>query len=991
MLEELKNLIHKFSENETYYKKSNYNEHSCRNEFIDPLLEILGWDVSNKQNLLPQYREVIVENYEKDTGRPDYTLNYNGMDKFCLEAKKPSINIIEHKDSAIQARRYGWNKQHKISILTNFEYLVIYDATIKPEDSQESKYARFKYYYYKDYIHKVDEIKTIISKESVYLGESDNYLLSVNIGKDRDKQEIDELFFKQINKWRIKLAEDLYVRNDRYKNSKILNDVVQEFLNQIIFLRICEDRNMPIYHTLKETMSDREEFLKELEKLFKDADSRYDSGLFDGNHIIFDSNSDVVVDIIEDLYYPKSPYMFEVMKPNILGKIYELVITEQIQIEDENINLIKKNDFINKSIVTTPVEIVKYMVRKSLGKICRGKTPEEILQLRIADIACGSGVFLEEVFEFLQEVCIEWYLENDEDYLLNLGNGRYKLPYEDKKNILLSCIYGVDIDVHAVESCKFSLLVKLIQDENKPSVTGINPILPELNDNIHQGNSLISMDDLGDYELDNIIVPYDWNSINNGETFNLIIGNPPYVNTSDMKKLLPEQEINIYNKQFYSAYRQYDKYFLFIERGIELLKEGGYLSFIVPNKFIKIKSGKNLRKIISENKYLVQLDDFGSSQLFERKTTYSSIIELCKRENDSFKYSSIKKPNDLWENNEINFITVKTDEIDDKAWKLSDDIESLKILRGIESSSEPLGKIADVFNGIQTSAERPIPIYWFSDDEVIDETEELITYKRDSKLIKIEKSLLKKYFKPVKKQEKGLNSYVKLKTDKRIIFPYDDNGRLIDIETMKKRYANTWEYLKSNYDRLVPKQVDDIIGKRDVPNSNEETWYQYGRTQSLTSFANLDKLIVGILSKEPMYVYDNENMLIASGGTAGYCAISKKEENPYSLDYLQAILTSPIIERFVNIIGSDFESGFVSRGTSVLSELPIIKIDFEDENDLKFYEQINKRMRNIRGIVNKLDNDKLDKNTKSALKRRKDFLIRLKDDKIEHLYKTILD
>ncbi len=93
---------------------------------------------------------------------------------------------------------------------------------------------------------------------------------------------------------------------------------------------------------------------------------------------------------------------------------------------------------------------------------------------------------------------------------------------------------------------------------------------------------------------------------------------------------------------------------------------------------------------------------------------------------------------------------------------------------------------------------------------------------------------------------------------------------------MQSSYPGTYAYLLAHYDRLVPKCVSRD-GTRDVPNATADTWYQYGRTQALTAFINTPKLIVGVLSKEPMYAMDTNDILIASGGTAGYCAVSKKK------------------------------------------------------------------------------------------------------------------
>ncbi len=85
-IEELKRLVGQFRTNLSYYKdgKSSYNEHSCRIEYIDPLLKAFGWDVANTKGLPPQYREVIAENYSTKTDRPDYSMTLRGVAKFFV-------------------------------------------------------------------------------------------------------------------------------------------------------------------------------------------------------------------------------------------------------------------------------------------------------------------------------------------------------------------------------------------------------------------------------------------------------------------------------------------------------------------------------------------------------------------------------------------------------------------------------------------------------------------------------------------------------------------------------------------------------------------------------------------------------------------------------------------------------------------------------------------------------------------------------------------
>lgn len=261
------------------------------------------------------------------------------------------------------------------------------------------------------------------------------------------------------------------------------------------------------------------------------------------------------------------------------------------------------------------------------------------------------------------------------------------------------------------------------------------------------------------------------------------------------------------------------------------------------------------------------------------------------------------------------------------------------MLQHLDQVAVPITKHAEIFNGIQTSAERPTPIYWFSSDEIVAEDETAIEICRNGKHYKIEREILRPYFKPTKKAEKGLNSYSILATDKQIIFPYDQQGRLFTIDYMKSHFPGTFAYLEDYYDRLVPKCVSDQ-GIRDVPNATPDTWYQYGRTQALTAFINTPKLIVGVLSKEPMYILDTNDILIASGGTAGYCAVSKKEGSPYALEYLQAWLSNPITEKILEIVGSDFENGFTARGTFVLSTLPFVELDFSDRKQKEIHDSV---------------------------------------------------
>ena len=246
-IEMLENLIKRFHEYEdTYRTARDYNEQDTRDEFISPLLECFGWDVHNRKGTAPQYKEVVVEKFSNENERPDYTLTINGVSKIFVEAKKPAVDITSDPAPARQARSYGWNAKHKISVLTNFRDLLIFDTTNKPLEGDNAQTSLYRRYHYTEYADKYKEIAELISKEAVYSGDFDKYVASKFPTEGRYSAEIDEVFLEQMNVWRLEIAQELFRKHEQYRNADVLNDVVQEFINQIIFLRICEDRNLPL-------------------------------------------------------------------------------------------------------------------------------------------------------------------------------------------------------------------------------------------------------------------------------------------------------------------------------------------------------------------------------------------------------------------------------------------------------------------------------------------------------------------------------------------------------------------------------------------------------------------------------------------------------------------------------------------------------------------------------------------------------------------------
>lgn len=132
--EQMHALVARYEKSRNYYRSSKFNETMLRNEFLDKLFEILGWDIANVSGKSTNEREVLLEESLKadvasHSKKPDYTFRMFGERKFFLEAKKPSVDISTDDEPAKQVRRYGFTAGLRISVLSNFEDLYIYDTT----------------------------------------------------------------------------------------------------------------------------------------------------------------------------------------------------------------------------------------------------------------------------------------------------------------------------------------------------------------------------------------------------------------------------------------------------------------------------------------------------------------------------------------------------------------------------------------------------------------------------------------------------------------------------------------------------------------------------------------------------------------------------------------------------------------------------------------------------------------------------------------------
>ena len=628
----IKELVERFKLNEKSYKNIAYDESNTRTDFIDKFFEALNWDVRNDEGLAERFRAVVREDKIKIDGQmkaPDYSFRIGETRMFFVEAKKPAVNIKNDIDPAFQVRRYAYTANLAISILTDFEEFAIYDTSVKPKPTDKASTARVRFITYDQYTdHETfDFLWDTFSYDAVLKGNLDRFCVS---GKNkRGTSEIDKELLATIEQWRVVLARNIALRNSDL-SLRNLNMAVQKIIDRIVFLRIAEDKDMEEMETLLKACR-TENAYRALSKVFEYANAKYNSGLFAGESWLYNLVIDdkVLKSIIEELYYPKCPYAWEVLPIEILGNIYEKFLGSEItfrNVKSGHTVTVEEKPEVKKAggVYYTPRYIVEYIVKHTVARKLEGKTPAQVKTLTICDPACGSGSFLVGAYKYL----LDWYLSEymKEEVLLKAKNSGkvidttngLSLSLDEKQRILTTHIYGVDIDAQAVEVTKLSLYLQMLDGEGRQIKDRSESlfrdsdlhVLPNLGENIKCGNSLIGSDFYMNQELSLFnddamykINAFDWTTqfpeIFKKGGFECIIGNPPYVFARESEeKGMDDISKNYYYNKFFVAKYQINLYHLFVEQGCNLLSSKGVFSYIIPNNWLTINTNQELRTLV---------------------------------------------------------------------------------------------------------------------------------------------------------------------------------------------------------------------------------------------------------------------------------------------------------------------------------------------------------------------------------------------------------
>jgi len=533
--------------------------------------------------------------------------------------------------------------------------------------------------------------------------------------------------YREYAERRVELIQELRAKGVTELDRAI--EAAQRLLDRILFIAFAEDRGLlPDRNLLKHTSFVRVAGLtawQAFQLLFRSIDKgdslngipKYNGNLFKPDPILDDMGF--------ALDSAKWPQVFVMMGEfdyrnevtvDVLGRIFERSITDIEEIKAKSLDQHaatladrrrKPGRRKEQGVYYTADYIVNYLVSAALDPLWEQAridlAKEHDLDLSstappsgsflgamltwldgvtLCDPACGSGAFLIAAYD--------WFLNHRLSLLDDLSHVEPGDPdcagsHDDwiersAPLILQNNLYGVDISPESVEIAQLSLWIRTARP-GQP--------LTDLSAHIRCGNSVVD-----DPTVDS--KAFDWKaqfpSVFERGGFDAVVGNPPYVRQELLSPSKP------YFQQYYKVYHgMADLFVYFYERGVQTLKPGGRLAFVVTNKWMKTGYGEPLRQFFGEQTWVEAVVDFGhAKQFFKDADVFPCFAVIRKPNGDAgpdFSRACIipremVRIDQLKEQVATRGINIRRDRLSRAAWQLEPDRvnELLEKIRGTGES-----------------------------------------------------------------------------------------------------------------------------------------------------------------------------------------------------------------------------------------------------------------------------------------------------------------
>ncbi|WP_321505455.1 Eco57I restriction-modification methylase domain-containing protein [uncultured Methanoregula sp.] len=418
------------------------------------------------------------------------------------------------------------------------------------------------------------------------------------LNEDRDMPDNGAmLLLHDLTRWREQLARSI-ARNNLELRSDQITFAVNRILFPLLILRIAEDRNLVPAGTLASVGMSRTA-LQIIRHLAPCADALYADRIPDplpvtgsGTGLILEER--VMSVVLEALANPDRRYDCGKMDDLVLGQVLMQYLTRTIRRSaTHQATVVDTHDtVVSGGTVAPPLSLVEYLGRQALDSARNNRSMREVLPLRVLDPACGSGTVLLAVYRHLLEHA-----------------GGSGLTFEERFEILVHSVYGLDVNRHAVAATRMLLFFVLFENHEPPGdpgdlLTRFQSVMHDLRHTILCGNALVGPEIVKDeswmfcpardrHTLNPFSYRHEFSEVVACGGFDAVVCNPP-------EGMLEQREwIQQYFQRRYTVYHPaIDRSAFFLEKSLLIVRPGGVVSFVMSGRWLRGAPGSNLREML---------------------------------------------------------------------------------------------------------------------------------------------------------------------------------------------------------------------------------------------------------------------------------------------------------------------------------------------------------------------------------------------------------
>lgn len=694
---------------------------------------------------------------------------------------------------------------------------------------------------------------------------------------------VDDALVERLDRWRVELLR--FSRLDASADA-----LLQRLYAQLFVLRTVEDRGLdPAVPHLSSVLSAKtgEPVPTRWAQLLRIARARIGGELFAGD-TAKNIPHHILRGVIEDLYTPRglpgapARYDFSWMDADVLGAAYEKYLATVLQPgafspqddmflaterEVEAVSVRKR-----KGAFYTPKFMTNFLAVSTVDKVFERQDRPDIPH--VIDFACGSGAFLvaaiDRVLFHLKRI------DPNRNWAAELVEGRH--------------VVGVDIDTNAVNLARLRIWQRLLEEP------GALP-LPSLVDVVKCGDGLN---------------PETWGDLN--RSYDVVLGNPPFLATEKVESR------EVLEGRFSTARGRYDFSSLFVEQAVRILRIGGSLGMVVPNRFFRNTSGASLRDLLSREVAMSALVDFGTTRPFEAHAYVGCVLGVKRAPLSPVpRHLMVVEVTSL----DCDFLAelllaplatrasrcLKTYQarypVGAEPWLLMSE-EELQARTVLEEATVGLASLAEITQGIKTGANDFFIFEVVSDDRA--QLVEAINGLGDRVIL--ERDLLEPVI-----YGSELQRYSLINATRRILYPYR-NGTVISENQLRSQYPRTWAYFEG---------YRSVLGVRSSIQQRNATFFELVRQRDET-WLRRPKLLIRDLAPRTSFALDYTGTTFLVGGTA------VTPEDSSLLLVLLAYLNSSFVNEYLRQSTPSFSGGYQKFEPKHLQSLPVLTRLLDDAN-----------------------------------------------------------